>query len=813
MSAVRGVAPQAVVPPPGTRPPAPGSGALAGDKRGLPSYGPVQAGTARASLLAGLALLLAAAASTLVASLPWLRAYQVGGAPLLLVLAAVLPVLVTAGVWTALRLSALVGLAASLTSLLALLLAFNGFSLGAVWDGLYRVPPDLLTETLPLSGGASLLVAPVVLTWLCSALCAELLARPARPSAAALGLPIAYFAIAYGATTSAPSGKTLAEAAVELCLVAVMAAGRQGALDTNQETAQAGPGLGEGEGRGLRSGTLRRSVSAVGLAGLLAGALGLALSGIPALATKPAALDRPNRLLSGVVVDPVDSLAALRDTRPAAPPVSMFLVTVDQPWDGYIAVADLDSYNGSSWSFSDTFKPTGGRVPVPPGPALPGTQLVYQHYDVQRPIGTPFLPAVGRPLQVSGASVDADTSTGMLASTAGAPLSYSVTSRAPSGSGLDLPASTSIAPLADVGGGSIADLTALPPGSVPDVADAVRFAVNLTGQAASPSFAFLQDLAASLKADERRVTAPKRSRSVALPADLAGTSLAQVINAVTVDRAATPEQFATFMAMVARYLGVPARVSTGFRVPAAATTLGPLAPGTYRLTNRDAWTWAELPLEGYGWVALDPTPLRTTIDPSAPPEQVKAAPAPNPRQATALPGNGAAHALAKRVKVGTGSGVKVNWELWLGAGVPVGLLVVLALATLAVPAGRRRVRRLRRRQGPGADLVTAGAWLELIDTVDRLGLRLAPSASGTEVSRNVAAHFGESFGPPSALLASLSDQALFCTRSPIGPEGAILAWATQDKLASELRRTAGRRRRLQSLVRVGSAPSRPGVRR
>jgi hypothetical protein len=119
------------------------------------------------------------------------------------------------------------------------------------------------------------------------------------------------------------------------------------------------------------------------------------------------------------------------------------------------------------------------------------------------------------------------------------------------------------------------------------------------------------------------------------------------MNAVTVDRAATPEQFATFFAVVARYLGVPVRLATGFRVPAAASTAGPLPPGSYQLTDRDAWTWDEVPVLGYGWVTVDPTPVRTTADVAPPPEQVTASPTTVPRQVTALPNSGAAHAIAK----------------------------------------------------------------------------------------------------------------------------------------------------------------------
>ena len=73
-------------------------------------------------------------------------------------------------------------------------------------------------------------------------------------------------------------------------------------------------------------------------------------------------------------------------------------------------------------------------------------------------------------------------------------------------------------------------------------------------------------MAAALRTDERRVSPDVAAlKGQTNPAALAGTSLAQVMNAVTVDRAATPEQFATFFAVLARYLGVPSRVVTGFR--------------------------------------------------------------------------------------------------------------------------------------------------------------------------------------------------------------------------------------------------------
>ncbi|HUC13817.1 MAG TPA: hypothetical protein VMS00_05130, partial [Acidimicrobiales bacterium] len=60
-------------------------------------------------------LLAAAAAGTFFASMPWLRAYQVSLAPLLLALSAAVPVLISVIVSRALRFAAGVSYAASLT--------------------------------------------------------------------------------------------------------------------------------------------------------------------------------------------------------------------------------------------------------------------------------------------------------------------------------------------------------------------------------------------------------------------------------------------------------------------------------------------------------------------------------------------------------------------------------------------------------------------------------------------------------------------------------------------------------------------------
>jgi len=751
-------------------------------------------------------LLAALAVATFIAATPWLRAYQVARAPLVLVLAALLPVALAGALTRALKLPPLISYGGSVAALLVMLGVANNFDYSAVWNGLMHVPTQLLTETLPLSGSAYLLTAPVVVTWLCGALAAELSVRPARPGATAALVPIAGFVFAFVLTTSAPVGDTVAEAAALFGDLMVWALVRHAILERQRALVEA---RAEGPATRLSTSVSRGAVGAA-LAVVLAAVLTVAVPGTVSLAGKAKTVSRATPVVSNIVVDPVDALASLRRNDPSAPPQTLFLVHVGRTWSGYLPVAALDVYDGDSWSFSATFQPTGGRVPVPAaGPAVSGTEVV-QHYDLLRSIGLPFLPALDRPVQVRGLSVDADATTGMLVASPTLPVSYTVVSKVPAGTLDNVDTTEPVASGDLVPGGDAPTYTALPAGSSRDIAEGVRFSSTLTGTPAAPTTAFLQSLAEQLSAHERRVVpAPSSANGKTNTAALAGTSLAQVINAVTVDRAATPEQFATFYAVVARYLGVPARVVTGFRAPDASAQK-PLPGGRYRLTDRDTWTWVEIPVVGLGWVIVDPTPAATTTAASPPPESVRATPTTTPRQATALPAaNNAGHEIAPPAKVHPHQPVHVNWALVLGIALPAAVVLAVLMAGLLVPAVRRRLRTVARHQPADPALLAAGAWLEFLDGLFRLGLEVSPSATSGEVADQVAERFGENFGPPARFVGAAADQALYSTVWPLEEARARSAWDSQRQLYKAMRRTVGFEAAAQTLLRVGNGPARP----
>ncbi len=98
-------------------------------------------------------------------------------------------------------------------------------------------------------------------------------------------------------------------------------------------------------------------------------------------------------------------------------------------------------------------------------------------------------------------------------------------------------------------------------------------------------------------------------------------------------RRGTTEQFVTAFVLLARSLGIEARVATGFvadRANADPTTIG--APGaSVTLRSDDADTWPEVQLTDGRWLAFDPVPDNEATDgeppPPVPDAQTPAAPA------------------------------------------------------------------------------------------------------------------------------------------------------------------------------------------
>jgi transglutaminase-like putative cysteine protease len=78
-----------------------------------------------------------------------------------------------------------------------------------------------------------------------------------------------------------------------------------------------------------------------------------------------------------------------------------------------------------------------------------------------------------------------------------------------------------------------------------------------------------------------------------------------LVSFVTTTKRGYCQHFAGAMALMLRYLGIPARVAAGF-----TTGLYDAEAGEWTVSDTNAHTWVEVWFDGYGWLPFDPTPGR-----------------------------------------------------------------------------------------------------------------------------------------------------------------------------------------------------------
>lgn len=226
------------------------------------------------------------------------------------------------------------------------------------------------------------------------------------------------------------------------------------------------------------------------------------------------------------------------------------------------------------------------------------------------------------------------------------------------------------------------------------------------------------------------------------------------------------EQYAAAMAVLARTLGLPARVVLGFTAPASEG-------GAAQVRGRDVDAWLEIPFAGAGWTPFYPTPARDRTPPdeqsTAPTarseEPVADAPAVTPttiRQQDAqfddadeLPTKKDRLAHPER----SGPVPALVLVVVKVAGVPLVVFAGLAGAVVGAKAGRRR--RRRNRGGPAARI--AAAWAELVDNARDRGRPVPAKATRVEAAVFLAT-------PGGVAIAEAVDAALFGLDEPTEAE-------------------------------------------
>ncbi len=216
------------------------------------------------------------------------------------------------------------------------------------------------------------------------------------------------------------------------------------------------------------------------------------------------------------------------------------------------------------------------------------------------------------------------------------------------------------------------------------------------------------------------------------------------------------QQFAGSMALMLRFLGIPARVAAGF-------TSGVYKNDTWVVTDHNAHAWVEVWFPGYGWLTFDPTPARgtltspyTTASDSADALRAIAAAAGFDRNQALDPEGGTLDRLLRERSKGRavatgdggrGTGLVVSAALLLG-----GAAAALALLKFAARRGRYLTRDPRRLAG--------AARRELAGFLADQGLPVSDNQSLGDLRALVEAELGVSakgfataagaarFGPP-----------------------------------------------------------------
>ena len=224
----------------------------------------------------------------------------------------------------------------------------------------------------------------------------------------------------------------------------------------------------------------------------------------------------------------------------------------------------------------------------------------------------------------------------------------------------------------------------------------------------------------------------------------------------------TAEQFATSFVLLARSLGIEARVATGFVAGADGATV--TSPGqALVLTSADAEVWPEVQLNDGSWIAFDPIPAEEAADgaPQPPEPQVQTPAAPQPP--IAPPPESETETTDEEVVDDATDGAlsaALTWVVRGSLALAVVVLPVLIAAGLIIGAKYRRRRRRLRVPDP-ADRIR-GAWASATDALVDAGLDIGRSNTDSEIALG-GAPFVPDASPQLRRLATMSSSATFGT--------------------------------------------------
>ncbi|MHB8294952.1 MAG: transglutaminase TgpA family protein [Acidimicrobiales bacterium] len=430
---------------------------------------------------------------------------------------------------------------------------------------------------------------------------------------------------------------------------------------------------------------------------------------------------------------------------------NVLMFTVRSAVPAYWRLTALDTFNGNLWTSDYSYTAATRRLPSSGAGAVPPAgskyfRTVRQRIDIAA-LGSIWLPAAYRPVgfapvartgaaALAGAgAVGYNPSSGTLISSRSSVtgMSYEVTSAVPR---------LNAALLASARAGPAGRYLQLPrlPAKVVDLArQIVAGQHSAYGKALALQSFFRHNFSYNLNVSE-------------------GSSTKALVNFLFVTRSGYCQQFAGAYAVLARAVGLPARVAVGF------TTGKLVAKDTYAVTGLDAHAWPEVLLAPYGWVSFEPTPGRgepgtrsytrtgqvAAAGGAGPntPLQPAAATSATPLHEHPAGGTAATQGSSVRGRRGRPAGKRVPSGATRTAtitGLVVTGLLVTGLLVLRRPAAlQRRLRwaRLAPRQRPGAAAAVGTAWRRATAALAAAGMRRRPEETPLELARRADRELG-----------------------------------------------------------------------
>jgi transglutaminase-like putative cysteine protease len=433
--------------------------------------------------------------------------------------------------------------------------------------------------------------------------------------------------------------------------------------------------------------------------GLIAVAIAAALTVPIAFSNRadPRRNDPPER--ADALLDPIEATLALQQIDP---PIELHRVEVDVDEDGAPArwrTAALDTYDGRRWAPDLTLRPIGRRLAPPTSESVDAT-VVFLDDDLR------LVPLPGAPVTVD-AAIETDAARTVVR------LSERPTD------GTSVTVAALVEPVAiEVDPGAI---------GAREVDETVSGLTELASALAGDGDVVLLNQLRSIEQEMRT--------EFVLESDAPGGGLQRALieRFLRDTERGNPEQFATAFVLLARSLGVDARVATGF-VASAENVDVEGDQATITITSADAAVWPEVRF-GDEWVAFDPVPAAEVSDATPPPQepQTQTPAAPQPPIAPP-PETGDDPIVTDADDDDAGAAALSTVVLWvLRVAAWVGALLLPLLIVIVVILAIKWRRRRRRLSGTPQERIR-GAWAVAADRLIDAGQDIAPSETNDEIA-------------------------------------------------------------------------------